>query len=106
MKAVVSNRILLEVTPEYKEVLSKELTYKVPAPNPKDPPLVIKNMARVRENLVSIPIGRTDLIPDEYEVVDKRIMVPVDFPDFKFTLRESQKPSTMISGIIVSSMRG
>jgi len=91
MKAVVSNRILLEVTPEYKEVLSKELTYKVPAPNPKDPPLVIKNMARVRENLVSIPIGRTDLIPDEYEVVDKRIMVPVDFPDFKFTLRESQQ---------------
>ena len=91
MKAVVSNRILLEVTPEYKEVLSKELTYKVPAPNPKDPPLVIKNMARVRDNLVSIPIGRTDLIPDEYEVVDKRLMVPVTFPDFKFVLRESQQ---------------
>ena len=48
-------------------------------------------MARVRNNLVSIPIGRTDLIPNEYEVVDKRVMVPVDFPDFKFVLRESQQ---------------
>ena len=51
MKAVISNRIYLEVTREYKEFLSKELTYKIPSPNPKDPPIVIKNMARVREGL-------------------------------------------------------
>ena len=37
-------------------------------------------MARVRDTLVSIPIGRTDLIPSDYEVVDKRINIPVDFP--------------------------
>src|SRR6056300_736340 len=91
MKAVISNRIYLEVTREYKEHLSKELTYKIPPQNPNDPPIVIKNMARVRENLVTIPIGRTDLIPDDYEIVDKRIMVPVDFPDFRFDLRESQQ---------------
>ena len=91
MKAVVSNRIYLEVTQQYKEVLSKELTYTVPSHNPNDPPIVIKNMARVRDNLVSIPIGRTDLIPNDYEVVDKRIEKPVDFPDFKFDLRPSQK---------------
>ncbi len=91
MKAVVSNRIYLEVTQAYKEVLSKELTYTVPSHNPNDPPIVIKNMARVRDNLVSIPIGRTDLIPNDYEVVDKRIEKPVDFPDFKFDLRPSQK---------------
>ena len=91
MKAVISNRIYLEVTPEYKEQLSKELTYKIPPQNPNDPPIVIKNMARVRENLVTIPIGRTDLIPEDYEIVDKRINVPVDFPEFKFTLRESQQ---------------
>ena len=48
-------------------------------------------MARIRENLVTIPIGRTDLIPNEYEIVDKRIMVPVDFPDFRYVLRESQQ---------------
>ena len=91
MKAVISNRIYLEVTREYKEHLSKELTYKIPPQNPNDPPIVIKNMARVRENLVTIPIGRTDLIPDDYEIVDKRITVPVDFPDFRYDLRESQQ---------------
>ena len=91
MKAVISNRIYLEVTRDYKEFLSKELTYKIPSQNPKDPPFVIKNMARVRENLVTIPIGRTDLIPNDYEIVDKRITVPVDFPDFRFDLRESQQ---------------
>ena len=91
MKAVVSNRIYLEVTDKYKEVLSKELTYTIPSYNPKDPPMVIKNMARIRSNLVSIPIGRTDLIPNDYEIVDKRIEKPVEFPDFKFDLRPSQK---------------
>lgn len=91
MKAVISNRIYLECSKEYREVLSNELTYKIPGRGPDDPPQVIKNMQRIRENLVTIPIGRTDLIPDDYEIVDKRITVPVDFPEFRFELRESQK---------------
>ena len=90
-KAVVSNRIYLEVDDKYKDILSKELTYTIPSFNPKDPPIVIKNMARIRSNLVSIPIGRTDLIPDDYEIVDKRITKPTDFPEFKFDLRPSQR---------------
>jgi superfamily II DNA or RNA helicase len=32
-----------------------------------------------------------DLIPDDYEIVDKRIEKPVDFPQFKFPLRDSQQ---------------
>ena len=91
MKAVISNRIYLECTREYREFLSKELTYTIPARGPNEAPQVIKNMQRVRENLVTIPIGRMDLIPDDYEIVDKRIYVPVDFPKFKFPLRESQQ---------------
>lgn len=91
MKAVISNRIYLEVTEEYKEILSKELTYKIPGFTPNDPPQIIKNMQRVRPNLVTIPVGRTDLIPEHYEVIDKRIHKPVDFPEFKFPLRESQQ---------------
>ena len=91
MKAVISNRLYLECTKEYREVLSKELTYTIPAQNPNDPPQVIKNMQRIRENLVTIPIGRTDLIPDDYEIVDKRITHPITFPEFKFPLRESQQ---------------
>ena len=86
MKAVLSNRIYLEVTKEYKEHLNKELTYKIPSYNPMDPPQIIKNMQRIKEGLVSIPIGRTDLIPEDYEIVDKRISLPVELPDFKFDL--------------------
>ena len=91
MKAVISNRIYLEVTDAYKEVLSKELTYTIPSFSKNDPPIVIKNMARIQSNLVSIPIGRTDLIPNDYEIVDKRVNLPVEFPEFKFDLRASQQ---------------
>ena len=91
MKAVISNRIYLEVTDKYKEVLSKELTYTIASYNPKDPPLVIKNMARIRGGLVTIPVGRTDLIPEDYEIVDSRINMPVKLPEFKHELRPSQK---------------
>ena len=91
MKAVISNRIYLECTKEYREVLNKELTYTIQSYNPNDPPQVIKNMARVRENLVTIPVGRLDLIPKDYEIVDRRIEIPVDFPEFRFPLRESQQ---------------
>ena len=69
MKAVISNRIYLECNLELREKISKELTYKIMPRNPNDPPIIIKNMARVRENLVTIPIGRTDLIPNEYKIV-------------------------------------
>ena len=91
MKAVVSNRIYLEVTQEYKDFLDKELTYTIASYNPTDPPLVIKNMSRIRTDLVSIPVGRMDLIPNDYEVVDKRELSPVELPEFRFDLRESQQ---------------
>jgi superfamily II DNA or RNA helicase len=48
-------------------------------------------MARIRDNLVSIPVGRMDLIPSDYEVVDKRLIIPAELPEFKFQLRPSQK---------------
>lgn len=91
MKAVISNRIYLECSQEYREVLTKELTYKIPSHNPNDPPTIIKNITRVRDNLVTIPIGRIDLIPKDYEIVDKRVTVPTEFPEFRFPLRDSQK---------------
>lgn len=91
MKAVISNRIYLEVDSKLKDDLAKELTYTIPSYNPKDPPTVIKNLARIRTNLVSIPVGRVDLIPKDYEIVDKRISKPVEFPEFKYDLRESQQ---------------
>ena len=61
--------------------------YTIPSFGKNDPPMVIKNMARIKSNLVSIPIGRMDLIPSDYEIVDKRVNLPVEFPEFKFDLR-------------------
>ena len=70
--------------------IDKELTYRIPSHDPKEPPFVIKNMGIIRKNLITIPIGRQDLIPSNFEIVDKRCLHPVEFPEFKFDLRESQ----------------
>jgi superfamily II DNA or RNA helicase len=91
MKAVVSNRIYMECTAELQKQIDDELTYAIPTHNPLDPPQMIKNMGLIRNGLISMPIGRMDLIPDHYEIVDKRIEKPVEFPEFKFDLRPSQK---------------
>ncbi|MDB4488164.1 DEAD/DEAH box helicase family protein [bacterium] len=48
-------------------------------------------MGVVRAGLVTLPIGRTDLIPEDYEIVDKRVEVPIEPLDFKFDLRDSQQ---------------
>jgi superfamily II DNA or RNA helicase len=91
MKAVISHRIYMDCTEEVQERIDKELTYTIPTHNPLDPPEVIKNMGIIRNGLVSLPIGRTDLIPSNYEIVDRRVNKPVEFPEFKFELRPSQK---------------
>ena len=91
MKAVISNRIYMDCSAELQDKIDKELTYAIPTHNPLDPPLMIKNMGIIRNGLVSIPAGRIDLIPSNYDIVDKRVNIPVDFPDFRFELRPSQK---------------
>ena len=91
MKAVISNRIYMDCTPELQKSIDKELTYLIPSHNPLDPPLVIANMGIIRNGLISIPIGRTDLIPGYYDIIDKRIRNVVKFPTFKFDLRPSQQ---------------
>jgi len=91
MKAVLSNRIYLNVTDAQRDLIDRELTYKIPSYNPLDPPLIIKNMARVRKEMITIPSGREDLIDDDYEVVDKRVLIPAEFPEFQYDLRPSQE---------------
>ena len=91
MKAVLSNRIFMEVSNELQSKIDEELTYAIPPRNPLDPPFIIKNMGIVRKGLVTLPIGRTDLIPEDYEIVDKRVNSPIEGFDFKFTLRPSQQ---------------
>lgn len=91
MKAVLSNRIYMSVTKELHNIIEKELTYSIPPRIPTDPPLVFKTIRFIKEGLISIPIGRMDLIPDDYEIIDKRVSMPTEHEKFKFELRPSQK---------------
>ena len=91
MKAVISDRIYLEVLPHQQQNIDKELTYSIPSFKYGDPPLIIKNMAMIRQGLVAIPVGRLDLIPTDHEITDKRTDIPVEFPKFNLTLRPSQQ---------------
>ena len=52
MKAVISDRIYLEVLPAQQKKIGDELTYAIPSFKFGDPPLIIKNMATIRQGLV------------------------------------------------------
>ncbi len=93
MKAVISNRIYMEVDSFLREEINEKLTYSIPARNKYDPPSILRMMARVNDRLITFPSGRLDLIPEGYEIKDKRIEIPVEFPDFPpgFQLRDSQQ---------------
>lgn len=81
----------MEIEPSNFTELDKALTYKIDTYRRDAPPQIIKNLRKLKSNLVSMPVGRLDLVDDSYEVVDKRVQLPVDFPEFRFDLRESQQ---------------
>lgn len=89
-KAVLSNRIYLTRTKELHDKLIEELTYVLPPKQPGMPNDYYCDVTRINDNVLTIPIGRIDLIPEHYEIEDKRIHVPVKFPAFKFELRQAQ----------------
>ena len=91
MKAVLSNRIYIQVTPELFQNFDEVLTYVIKPYNDNDPPFVIKNMGLIRDDLVTLPSGRLDLIPENFEISDKRVLKPVVFPERKFDLYPSQQ---------------
>ena len=51
----------------------------------------IKNYKSFTGGILSVPQGRTDLIPEGYTIVDKRITNPVPFPTPKYQLRPDQQ---------------
>jgi superfamily II DNA or RNA helicase len=89
--AVLSNKIYLPYSKELKEALAIELTYKIPNPRPGGKPISLRNYSVINNKLIAFPIGRTDLIPKSYKIVDKRSVVPISMPEFSFKLRESQE---------------
>ena len=98
MKAIISNKIYMTVEPSMYKRLDKELTYHIPSYNEPEKFVSIKNLKVINYNiaggkmLVAFPVGRTDLIPKSFEIVDKRAYNYLeDFPKFKFELRPSQQ---------------
>ena len=98
MKAIISNKIYMTVEPSMYRQLEKELTYKIPSYNEPDKFVTIKNIKVINFNiaggkmLVAFPVGRMDLIPSNFEIVDKRSYNTIEnFPKFQLTLRQSQQ---------------
>ncbi len=101
-KAIISNKIYLEKpTKEQEEHIIKSLTYSLVINtferaasgklNPKRKIEYLRNYSVLPKGIICIPQGRTDLIPENYEVSDKRIVNEVPFPNPKFALRDSQQ---------------
>lgn len=88
----------MTVEPSMYKYLDKELTYHIPSYNEPEKFVSIKNLKVINYNiaggkmLVAFPVGRIDLIPKNFEIVDKRAYNYLeDFPQFKFGLRPSQQ---------------
>jgi superfamily II DNA or RNA helicase len=95
-KAIISNRIYFKYkNNEHLKELMKALTYKIEIKKQAKAKFnnieIIKNYKLLPQGIISVPQGRTDLIPDDCLVLDKRILHEVPFPTPKFDLREGQQ---------------
>lgn len=96
MKAVVSNRIYLTAEGDFLRELQEATTHRIEKVissgrgKPKKAIEVIKNYTMLRKDVISIPRGRMDLIPEDYEIVDKRVDISVPFPTPRISLRDDQ----------------
>jgi len=99
VKAVLSNRIYLDDPgPAARKFIESQLTYKFPKviSASKKTGLTagletVKSYKNLVKGILSIPQGRLDLIPEDYEIVDKRVTNVVPFPQPKYPLREAQQ---------------
>jgi superfamily II DNA or RNA helicase len=76
-----------------KKVISA-LTYKIKKDTGAkkfSPVETIKNYKVLPKGILSIPQGRLDLVPENYEIIDKRVLESVPFPTPKFGLRPEQQ---------------
>lgn len=91
MKAVISNRIYLGKYGNLYEELREKLKYSIPSKIPGKPPTTYCDVTRINKDVLTIPCGRTDLIPKDYTIVDKRTINNCEFPKFKYKLFDSQQ---------------
>ena len=94
-KAVISNRIYMDNPGvEHTKKVIGALTYKIKKDTGAkkfSPVETIKNYKVLPKGILSIPQGRLDLVPEDYEIIDKRVLENVPFPTPKFGLRPEQQ---------------
>ena len=102
MKAVLSNRIYMNADVELQTELKEKLLYTIDRMPVSEFPEVIQNCVTITPNTCSIPCGREDLIPEGYQIIDKRAMPNTFIPDPRFDLRGAQKDAVeaIDSGIV------
>lgn len=96
-KVVVSNRLYFRPeSEEHQKQIINELTYRIELKTGQKGKYktieVIKNYKLMPGGIISIPQGRMDLIPEDNEIVDKRVLNPVPFPLPRVPLRAAQVP--------------
>tara|TARA_Y100001973_G_C4923530_1_gene197521 strand:- start:139 stop:477 length:339 start_codon:yes stop_codon:yes gene_type:complete len=93
MKAVISNKIYLNcpIGSDLEHKLQSELTYEINQMPVSEYPLIVKHAVRISDNVISIPSGRKNLIPDNYQLIDKMTYADAVIPEPKFELREDQE---------------
>lgn len=94
-KAIITNRIYMDNPGrEHTKHVVSTLTYKIKKDtgSKKFASIeTIRNYKQLVNGILSIPQGRLDLVPSDYELVDKRVLNPVPFPNPKFELRPDQR---------------
>ena len=91
-KAVLADKIYLNTDKKLQDLIRTELTYKFYNEFNKTKPLEVeRTYGKFKGDIYTIPIGRQELIPEDFELVEKRVEVPAKFPEFRATLRESQQ---------------
>lgn len=92
-KAIISNRIYMDLPENKKEIFDK-LTYRIvtnEGHSKYEKIELIRNYRMITPAVLAIPQGRKDLIPADYEIVDKRIVEFSDLPDPSYALFAEQQ---------------
>lgn len=79
---------------EHTKLIIKALTYKIKKDTGSKQFATIetiKNYKVLPKGILSIPQGRLDLVPDDYEIIDKRVCEAIPFPKPLFELRPEQQ---------------
>ena len=94
-KAIISNKIYIDNPgKDHTKHIMQTLTYKIHKDTGSkkfSSVETIRNYKLLAGGVIGMPQGRLDLIPSDWEVLDKRILNPVPFPNPKFELREDQR---------------